>query len=138
MGTIKVSDIKSRIDFEYGIDISKQTRVDAYPTARKICVLLCNEFYKDASEIASSLNISRATVSNLITKGNDLRGLDAMIFDRVRVYFRDTKMFTTLNQTQIEGEALNKLMLELSTWEEHRIIELIETKVKPFKRALYL
>jgi len=138
MGTIKVEDIKSRLDFEYGIDISKKTRLDAYPKARKLCVILCNDFYKDASEIASCLNISRSTVSNLITRGNDLTGIDAMIFDRVKAFFEDKKMFTTLHGTQIEGDALNKLMVELSTWEEHRIIELIETKIKPFKRALYL
>jgi transposase len=133
-----LKELKEEFDKEYDVDISKRTNKRVYANAKKAFAIVANYFYKDIADIAEVLNVSRATVSNMLYQSHILREKDLRTVSKMKAKFRDNEIFTTLNGHKIEGNALNSLMIELSTWEEHKIIELIETKVKPFKRENYL
>jgi hypothetical protein len=133
-----LKELKEAFDKEYDMDISKKTRERIYANARKAFAIVATSFYKDIADIAEVINVSRVTVSNMLYQAHALREKDLRTISKIKAKFRDNEIFTTLNGHKIEGNALNNLMIELSTWEEHRVIELIETKVKPFKRENYL
>ena len=133
-----LKELKEGFDKEYGFDISKKTRERIFANSRKAFAIVATSFYKDIPDIADAINVSRVTVSNMLYQGNQLRETDLRVMSKMKAKFKDNELFTTLNGYKIKGDALNHLMFELSTWEEHKIIELIETKVKPFKRENFL
>ena len=133
-----LKELKEDFDREYGFNIAKKTREKIYANSRKAFAIVAYSFYKDIPDIAEAINVSGVTVSNILRQGNQLREKDLRVVSKMKAKLKDNELFTTLNGYKIKGDALNRLMFELSTWEEHKIIELIETKVKPFKRESFL
>ena len=128
-----LEEIKIRLDKAYGFNIALDSNEYKYSNAKMVFCKLADENYKDLADVAEMIGRSRSHIVNIKSKDHRLRNIDWIIYREVKREFEDKREFAILDGHKIHGKALTSLMIEMSSWEEHRVIEFIEENVKPFK-----